>query len=324
MLKSVRIFTETKLGQDLDVTPEFQAHEVHAATRDGARSMTKRQWRRTEYIFSKIHQGLGMLEANEFEDAFESLHQGCQLAENFLKHPPRLLFSSLYMVLGCQKWSRHEPVRHCLLTYLSKMATTKLGTAHPISTALSSLLQGGLFKESAEAVFRSTIDLFETQLGPLHHETLVLKISLCVILSRQGEFQAAEDFIRSLCKECEQHYGKSHAATRKCLRRLGNLYLSQGRTAEAEHIFEDVIRRGATYSGPSDEISIYTFQNLGTLCAQRGHCARSEFWYEKELEAALERWGTQDEYYIDCCERRDARIQSPMNPFGTITWLEIT
>ena len=265
-----------------------------------------------------------MLEANEFEDAFENLQQGCQLAENFLRRPPRLLFSSLYIVLGCHKWLRHESVRCALLTYLSNMATTKLGDSHPIATAMSSLPQDDLLRESAEAVFRSTIDLLETRLGPLHNETLRLKMGLCVILSRQGEFRAAESLIRALCRQCEQHYGRSHPSTRKCLRRLGNLYLSQGRTVEAEHVFEDVVRRGATHAGPADEISIYTFQTLGTLCAQRGHCARSEFWYEKELEAALERWGAGDEYYVDCCERREARVKSPGNPFGMVTWLEIT
>lgn len=329
VLVSTKCYSELALGRVIknEIRPERESRSSNAFSTDYHRTVTRRSWRYTEHIWSKLHRGLSLLEARKFQEGFESLQQGCHLVRDFVSQQSMHRLSSLFIHMGNHHWSRHAEVRRSLLNFLYEMSSAMLGCQHPLSVILCVFYrQDDLINDYAELALKVMLDSANEHDNATHVELLRVKLSFSVVLARQNEHTLSEALIESACSQSEQQSGRTSDEVRQCLRRLANLRASQGRFHEAEAIFEDVIERRTSISNSvsADQLSIYTYRNLAVLCAKRGDPVKSESWYEKELAAALASWGPLDEYYIDCCAMRDVRLHGNALEPAELNWPEIT
>jgi hypothetical protein len=329
VLLSTQLYLELVLGKEIgsEIKSGRDSRNPNASHPGYNRIVTKRSWRRTEYLWSKFHHGLSLLEERKIREGFESLHQGCNLAQDFLSQQSRHCLSSLFIHMGNHRWSRHAAVRRSLLRFLFRMSSNMFGRRHPLSIIIFAVFKEiNLINDYAELALKVMLDMTTRHVNAANGELLRIKMCFCVILERQQEHMLSEALIESTCYQSEQQGGRTSAGTRQCLRRLAILRAGQGRLEEAVTIFEDVIRRQPQFSklGSPDELNIYTYRNLAMLCAKQGNFAKSDYWFKKELDTALIKWGSQDEYYINCCAMRSLRLQNDASGFLGLDWLEIT
>lgn len=214
------------------------------------------------------------------------------------------------MAFGSSRWEQFEDFRHKLLEYLALMAEVVLGNCHPVTIILQTICRGDSLVVSAEHALRKMITIFEKKSRAADPDVLLVKRSLSVILRRQEEFAASESLLLGAIADSETENGYSHKETRRCLRRLGHLYMQQQRWEEAEATFMRILDTapGRQTGQPGvvdalwipDEISVYTYQHLARLSSERGDLSKCRWWFSKELMAAIKRWGPGGEYTTEC------------------------
>jgi tetratricopeptide (TPR) repeat protein len=273
--------------------------------------------------------GLAMLEDGHADLAMTSFELGCRLARLLLSQPSKLFVRNLVMAFGSSRWAKFEGFRHKLLDYLALMAQVVLGDDHPITIILQHVATGDTLVACSELALRAMIATFEKTSRLAHPDVLLVKRSLSVILRRQQQFSLSEKLLLRAIHDSEVQNGVNHKETRRCLRRLGHLYMQEQRWDEAETVFIRILNSApglqqaqtsapvynfstldeakdcfTTHSPPSswipDEISVYTYQHLARLSSDRGDDSQTRYWFGKELEAALKRWGPSGEYTTEC------------------------
>jgi hypothetical protein len=266
--------------------------------------------------------GLAMLEDGHADVAMTSFELGCRLAHLLLSQPSKLFIRNLVMAFGSSRWEKFEAFRQRLLEYLALMAQVVLGDDHPIAIILHHVSSGDTLVACSEFALRTMITTFEKTNRAAHPDVLLVKRSLSVILRRQQQFSVGERLLLSAIHDSETQNGVNHKETRRCLRRLGHLYMQQQRWDEAEAVFMRILNSApgvktcsstantqidgqsmlpsVSSSWVPDEISVYTYQHLAQLSNNRGDLTSTRFWFAKELEAALKRWGPGGEYTAEC------------------------
>jgi tetratricopeptide (TPR) repeat protein len=257
--------------------------------------------------WSEFDFGLAMLEEDRPDAAMTSFELGCRLAHLLLSSPSKLFIRNLIMAFGSTRWQKHKQFRHKLLEYLALMASVVLGERHPITIILIDVSCGETLVESAEFALKSMIQVFERATHAAHPDVLLIKRSLSVILRRQQDYVVSEQILQSAIVDSTRHNGYDCKETRRCLRRLGHLYMEQKRFGEAEAVYQRILDTApgkAEYQENwiPDEISCYTYQHLADLSDVTGHQQNCRYWFMKELSAAIKRWGVGAEYTAQCLQ----------------------
>ncbi|EXJ64362.1 hypothetical protein A1O7_00698 [Cladophialophora yegresii CBS 114405] len=318
IIMATKAFITTAVGADLAVPTRISSEQSIKQI------MPFR--RRKNYIWHQFQHGLTLLEQANFPTAFEDLQRGCAMAEGYLLRPTRQILMSLLAVMGNRRWSRHQQAWMSVVRFMASMSSKTLGPRHPLACIMKNMRSWEMMRIAAQPAMRVVLDTSSRALGPGHPEVLLLKQGLCVELMRAGDFDASEALILEACDTSAASHGHSSLARRNCLRRLGNLYVEQQHWDDAESVFEKVIALDSEanrYHGPTDETSVFTCQNLSHLNCRRGNLAKSDYWAQQELDLALKVYGPEDEYYVDCLTRRDARLNRESCD-RWFSWLEVS
>ena len=251
--------------------------------------------------------GLAMLEDGHKDFALASFELGCRLVHLLLSSPSKLFIRNLVMAFGSTRWKPFEAFRHTLLDYMASMASLVLGDGHDITVILQHVACGDTLAASAEPALRIMLDLFRTTYHAAHPDVLLIKRSLSVILRRQRDYHGSEQILLSAIEDSTRHNGHDCKETRRCLRRLGHLYMEQGRFSEAEAVFRRILdtapgRSVYQENWKPDEISVYTYQHLARMANDMGDNQMCRYWFMKELDAAIKRWGIGGEYTAECLQ----------------------
>ena len=271
--------------------------------------------------WSEFDFGLAMLENGHNDLAFTSFHLGCRLAHLLLSSPSKLFIRNLIMAFGTHRWEKFESLRHQLLNYLALMASEVLGDDHSITVILKHASRDNVLQNCAERALEIMIEVSESALSPAHPDVLLIKRSLSVILRREKNYTKSEEILLRAIDDSEALHGQHAKETRRCLRRLGHLYMEQYRWDEAEEIFQRILDSApgkSEYrdSWIPDEISVYTYQHLAKMSSDMGDLRNSRFWLSQELMAAIKRWGTQGEYTAECLQL--AYNETPPDSLATV------
>ncbi|ETN46621.1 uncharacterized protein HMPREF1541_00807 [Cyphellophora europaea CBS 101466] len=251
--------------------------------------------------------GLAMLEDGHADLAVTSFELGCRLAHLLLSQPSKLFIRNLVMAFGSSRWEKFESFRHKLLEYLALMAQVVLGDNHPITIILQNVAYGDTLVAASEFALRTMIRTFEKTTRAAHPDVLLVKRSLSVILRREQQFQVGEELLLSAIHDSETENGEDHKETRRCLRRLGHLYMQQQRWDEAEAVFMRILdsapgKQEYAENWVPDEISVYTYQHLARMASDMGDRTKCRYWFSRELVAAIKRWGPQADYATECLQ----------------------
>jgi tetratricopeptide (TPR) repeat protein len=312
VLYYVRQFSQSRMAPEPNSHPHHIANAAakaaqitsgivgHCSHRSSPKQCERCSW--AEFDF-----GLAMLEDQYTDLALTSFELGCRLAHLLLSSPSKLFIRNLIMAFGSVRWEQFEPFRGKLLEYLAVMASVVLGDKHPITIILENVACGDTLAASAEFALRIMLELFEQKTHAAHPDVLLIKRSLSVILRRQREYDISEEILLGAIQDSESYNGHDCKETRRCLRRLGHLYMEQGRYNEAEAVFQRILDTApgkTTYQNAwiPDEISVYTYQHLARMANEMGDRSKCRFWFMRELDGAIKRWGVGSDYSAECLQ----------------------
>ncbi|RMZ81573.1 hypothetical protein DV737_g2485, partial [Chaetothyriales sp. CBS 132003] len=286
----------------------------HCSHRSSPKQCERCTW--SEFSF-----GLAMLEEGYNDLAFTSFHLGCRLAHLLLSSPSKLFIRNLIMAFGTHRWEQFESLRHQLLNYLAQMAAEVLGDEHSITIILRHCSQGNVLQQSAERALEIMIKVAEASSSPAHPDVLIIKRSLSVVLRRQKSYDKSEEILLDAINDSETINGRHAKETRRCLRRLGHLFMEQCRWEDAGAVYQRILDSAPRKSEfrdswIPDEISVYTYQHLARMYSDMGDLANSRYWLAQELIAAIKRWGTQGEYTTECLQLACKEI--PAGSLGSV------
>ena len=264
--------------------------------------------------WAEFDYGLAMLEQGLYADAVASFELGCRLFDLLLSRPSKLFIRNLINAFGSLRWECFPDSRRGLLQYLADMSTVILGGHHSITIILHNLTCGNILAIIAEPALQIMVDAFETDLHAADPDVLLIKRSLSVVLRRQLNFSKAESILKDAIRVSTDCHGAKEKETRRCLRRLGHLYMQQCRWKETQEVYRQVLhtapKRGSNNSDwPQDEISVYTYHHLTQMAQAMGDQKMTRFWFYQELMAAIKRWGPTGDYTVECLQV--AYIETP-------------
>ena len=286
------------------ITSQHSRHCSHKASNVQCERCT---WAEFDY-------GLAMLEQGLYADAVASFELGCRLFDLLLSRPSKLFIRNLINAFGSLRWEDFPDSRRGLLQYLADMATVILGGHHSITIILHNLTCDDILAAIAEPALKIMIDTFEKDLHAADPDVLLIKRSLSVVLRRQQDFSRAERILKAAIQISTVCHGAEAKETRRCLRRLGHLYMQQRMWKETEAVFRQILRTAPRKDNndndwPPDEISVYTYHHLTQMAQAMGDQQMTRFWFYQELVAAIKRWGPAGDYTVECLQV--AYIETP-------------
>ena len=275
------------------ITSQHSRHCSHKASNVQCERCT---WAEFDY-------GLAMLEQGFYADAVASFELGCRLFDLLLSRPSKLFIRNLINAFGSLRWEDFPDSRKGLLQYLADMATVILGGHHSITIILHNLTCGNILAAIAEPALKTMIEIFEKDLHPADPDVLLIKRSLSVVLRRQQNFDKAESILKNAIEVSTVYLGTETKETRRCLRRLGHLYMQQGFWERARQVYLEILCTASIKNDwPPDEISVYTYHHLTQMAQAMGDQKMTRFWFYQELMAAIKRWGPTGDYTVECLQ----------------------
>ncbi|KIW92334.1 uncharacterized protein Z519_07318 [Cladophialophora bantiana CBS 173.52] len=175
-----------------------------------------------------------LLELGKMDTAFAVLRQTLDAIPPIFRNPhPELLFTLVELAYGINMANAsdlHAKIR----PHVADLASTILGTKHPLTILLKSEFSAALKTHVTELVFKCIIDALSKTFGNDAYQTLVQQMGRSQFYSRTGRSEEGQRLIADIQNRWMQQYGANSALARLaelelCLMRLqGSRHLGQG------------------------------------------------------------------------------------------------
>ncbi len=148
--------------------------------------------------------------------------------------------------------------------------------------------------DEAEGQFQLAYQLYSTQLGELHEDSLLCRMELNSINMDRTDFDTAEPAIRELLAIQRRVLGNDHRQTMASINNLGAAFLGAGRYEDAEPLLDEALERRTRILGENDADTITTMNNLVVVYNYTGRQAKSAVLLPRALAALRQRYGNED------------------------------
>ncbi len=125
-------------------------------------------------------------------------------------------------------------------------------------------LNVGAPKKAVQQYERALL-LWETELGPMHADTLKAVNNLALAQMYSGSHETTESLLRRAVDGRTLTLGKSHLATLQSMNNLADWLRRRDRLEEAEEIFVEALTLQRKYLGETAQTTLITSANLGSL-----------------------------------------------------------
>jgi len=330
--RSIGVYEKALAGQELDLMEPLD-NLAHLYVKLGRYAEAEPLYRRTLAILeknqlaestdaAKSHRFLGDLYANQsrYAEAETLFQRSLELYEKHAvgPHPgPANTLNSLALVLY-KSQGRHadvEPLfRRAIAIYqelLDILGTPPPGMANALNNYASWCKDQQRFAEAGE-LFRRSLAIMESQLGPGHLDTAVAMNNLADLYQVSGRAAEAEPlYLRSL-EIKEQQLGASHPETARTLNNLAGWHAEQGNIAEAEKYFRRTLEIFETHLDPHHPHTATALGNLALIYQGQGRHAEAEPLVARNLASTTAQWRRVLAYFS---ERECLGFQRAERPF---------
>jgi len=141
----------------------------------------------------------------------------------------------------------------------------------------------GLYAD-AEKLYRSSIDLRRSTLGPSHIDTIRAQASLGRLLAMKGDYQAAEMLLNQAHQAMVAALGSDHEDVAEVLNSLGLLHHHLNRWAESEQDLRLALQINRKRFGPVHERVAINLENLALTLMDSGKPQEAEAPFREALE----------------------------------------
>ena len=133
----------------------------------------------------------------------------------------------------------------------------------------------------AEKLYKRSLQIRETALGPNHTDVSASLNHLAILYQEQSKYSEAEPLFKRSLQINEAALGPNLAGS---LNNLAGLYQLQGKYAEAEPLYKRSLQVKETALGPNHLDVALSLNNLGSIYQDQGKYAEAEPLYKRSLQ----------------------------------------
>ncbi|KAK6214532.1 hypothetical protein LQW54_004253 [Pestalotiopsis sp. IQ-011] len=136
----------------------------------------------------------------------------------------------------------------------------------------------------AEEIYRETLELRKSVLGPEHPSTLVSINNLANMLNSQGKYEEAEEMLRETLELRKSVLGPEHPSTLESINNLAVVLDSQGKYEEAEEMHRETLELRKSVLGPEHPDTLFSINNLALVLRSQGKYEEAEEMHRETLK----------------------------------------
>ena len=159
----------------------------------------------------------------------------------------------------------------------------------------------GKFKE-AEELYRISVELDSSRLGPKHVCTLKKTLHLSRSISDQARWDESSRLTSALIETSSEVLGTQHNLTMEAMSLLGHSLKQTGHLEEAEKLQEQVIRFLREQYGDEDRETLYRMNQLAQTFKAQCRLKEAEVLQEYVVETSKRILAPDDQYWIEILE----------------------
>ena len=164
-----------------------------------------------------------------------------------------------------------------------QMAAAAFGDDHPVTvdvalqaTNVMELSPNPEFIEEAQIRRDDLASLLAESLGPMHPETVHMRIVAAETFVSLGEYEVALDVLSEVCSDVGTAHGEYHRQYTGCLKKMGLLMFDLGQLADAERTFLLISERMGFANPGVNEFTLENLTLLADVYRQQGRYAESQ------------------------------------------------
>ncbi len=168
-----------------------------------------------------------LLEVQQTSAAFAVLGHTLDAIPAIFRDPhPELLFTLVELAYGINMTGAMD-LQAQIRPHVAELASTIMGTKHPLTTLLKSEFDATLQTHVTELVFKCIIDAMSKTFGKVAYQTLVQQMGRSQFYARTGRSGEAQRIIAEIQQQWQEQYGTDSALARLaelelCLMRFRN------------------------------------------------------------------------------------------------------
>jgi hypothetical protein len=184
------------------------------------------------------HTAVGLIRQRKYVQSRQVVSHMCTKMELYIKlGNPDLLRSLLYVTRSLQVDDMHE-ISSIVTRHAYHVATTCLGSSHPVTRMCSMLMELGAIEDGLSArLLQHDVDRLEKELGRWHLTTMQTLRELMDVM----DASEAVDRSRASLAECEIVYAKNDERWFRCMDMLARALFADKQAEDAEIIAWDLL-----------------------------------------------------------------------------------
>ncbi|OAP63968.1 hypothetical protein AYL99_03195 [Fonsecaea erecta] len=243
-----------------------------------------------------------LLDLQKTDAAFAVLRHTLDAIPSIFRNPhPELLFTLVELAYGINMV--HASDLHTKIRpHVADLASTILGTKHPLTILLKSEFNTSLKTHVTELVFNCIIDALSKTFGRDAYQTLVQQMGRSQFYSRTGRGEEGQKLIADIQNRWMQQYGANSALARLAELELCLMRVEESRLREQKSHLDPALEAQANNAMLRIEVMAGIYSNKFTDSPSHHHTVQSQ----SPGTMALAQWFLQNKRYsfaLHCYER---------------------
>lgn len=240
----------------------------------------------SEFWLSLYH-GFHHLESGNSRNAWGAFDRCCQMVQPLLMSAPLHLLSCLLLHFATS-WQGLNELEHHLLDFVSSMASSVVGSEHPLALALGMIATVDVRDHVVESIMDLVTQGYKARRKPDSSSLFALRVDQVDMLRKRKKFQQALTLCQQLVKDSQSMRKKRY---RTALATLGRIYADQGEEFGVESTAHRILDSEASDPANSNSggTTAWACEQLGSLSLSRGEYIVAEAYLRRAVSMTVQR-----------------------------------
>lgn len=160
-----------------------------------------------------------------------------------------------------------------------------------IQTTIGQTYMGLALLDEAEGHLLRSVEIHETELGPLHKDTIAARTSLASLRIDQGRLPEADTMLQEVYDASVETLGEEHEVTAKIMQRQGMLLLQMNRFPEAREMNRRALELCERVLPPDDDTILNVLSQMAVTEGYTGNWIEAVPLFEEVLRRETDKHG---------------------------------
>lgn len=260
----------------------------------------------SEFWLSLYH-GLYHLESGNSIHAWRAFDKCCQMVQPLLMSAPLHLLSCVLLHFATS-WQGLNELEHHLLDFISSMASSVVGSEHPLALAFGMIATADVRDHVVESIMDLVTQGYQSRRKLDNSSLFALRVDQIDMLRKRKKFSQALTLCQQLVKDSQTMRKKRY---RTALATLGRILADQGEEFGVESVAHRILDNEASdmANANSGGTTAWACGQLGSLCLNRGEYVVAEAYLRRAVDMTVQRYPNRGPSMASLTERLATCLQ---------------